>query len=323
MKAIVYTKYGTPEVLHVEEVEKPAPSSDEILIRVHAAEATKSDCELRRSSFAVQWFWLPLRIAMGILKPRNQILGGYFSGVVESVGDGVTKFRKGEKVFGSAGMRMGAYGEYLSLPASSTIVQQPSNLSFEEAAAVPLGGLNALHYMRLANIQSGERVLINGAGASIGCFAVRIAKSMGAVVTAVDSSIKEEMLRSIGADHFVDYAKEDFTTAGQNYDVIFDIVAGSSYTRCVGALNPNGRYLMANPRLSDMLRSVVSTWCTNKTVLFAFAGETEEELLALKKMIEDGEIAPTVDQVFSPEQASEAHRRVEAELRLGSVVISL
>jgi NADPH:quinone reductase-like Zn-dependent oxidoreductase len=235
---------------------------------------------------------LPVRATlrqMGV--PRSTFYGGY----QRYEEDRETKFRKGENVFGSAGMRMGAYGEYLSLPASSTIVQQPSNLSFEEAAAVPLGGLNALHYMRLANIPSGERVLINGAGASIGCFGVRIAKSMGAVVTAVDSSIKEEILRRIGADYFVDYAKEDFTSSGQNYGVIFDRVAGSSYTRCVGTLNPNGRYLMANPRLSDMFRSVLTTWFTNKTVLFAFAGENQEELLALKRMIEDGEIRPTVD----------------------------
>lgn len=322
MKAIVYTSYGSPDVLHVKEVEAPTPSSDEVLIRVRAAEATKSDCELRSFHFPVQWFWLPLRLAFGIRKPRNQVLGGYFAGVVEAVGDEVTRFQAGDAVFGTTGIRMGAYGEYLSLPASGTLVAKPNNMSFEEAAAVPLGGLNALHYLRRANIQSGEKVLVNGAGGSIGCFGVQIAKVMGAEVTAVDSAIKEEMLRRIGADHFVDYAKEDFTRSGQTYDVIFDMVARSSYSGCVGALRPNGRYLMANPRVSDMLRSVVSSWFTDKTVLFAFAGEKEEELLTLKRMIESGEIRSTVDKVFSPEQAPEAHRRVEAELRLGSVVIS-
>lgn len=271
----------------------------------------------------MKWFWLPLRIAIGIRKPRRHILGGYFSGIVESVGEAVTGFKEGDAVFGTTGLQMGAYGKYVSLPAGTTIVPKPTNMSFEEAAAVPLGGLNALHYLRRAKIQNGEKVLVNGAGGSIGSFGVQIAKAMGAEVTAVDSPIKEEMLRRIGADHFVDYTTEDFTKSGQSYDVIFDMVANSSYSGCVGALKANGRYLMANPRLSDMLRSVVTPWFTNKTVLFAFAGEKEEELLALKQMIESGEISSTVDRVFPPEEAAEAHRRVEAEQRLGSVVISL
>ena len=158
MKAIVYTKYGSPDVLQVKEVEKPTPKDDEVLIKIRAAEATKADCELRGFNFAVKWFWLPLRIAMGLTKPKRQILGGYFSGVVESVGNDVSRLKKGDKVFGSAQLRMGAYGEYLCLPASYTSVPMPVTMSFEEAAAVPLGGLNALHYLRKANIQSGEKV---------------------------------------------------------------------------------------------------------------------------------------------------------------------
>jgi NADPH:quinone reductase-like Zn-dependent oxidoreductase len=196
-------------------------------------------------------------------------------------------------------------------------------LSFAEAAGVPLGGLNALHFMHKANIKSGENILINGAGASIGTFAVQIAKTMGAEVTAVDSSIKEEMLRGIGADHFIDYSREDFTKGGQSYDVIFNMVANTSYSACVAALKPGGRYLMGNPRLSDMLRSVFTPLLTDKTVTFTFARETEEELLALKMMIETGEIKPIVDQVYPMEQAAEAHRRVEAEQRLGITVIAM
>ena len=323
MKAIVYDSYGSPDVLQIREVEAPSAASDEVLIRVHAAEVTKSDCELRSFRFPVKWFWLPLRIVMGIRKPKRAILGGYFAGVVESVGEGVTHFKKGESVFGSTGPRMGAYGTYLCLPEEATLAPRPSNMSFEEAAAVPLGGLNALHYLRRAKIQTGESVLVNGAGGSIGTFGVQIAKAMGAEVTAVDSGIKEDMLRSIGAAHFFDYTKEDFTKSGQRYDVIFDMVAQSSYSGCVGALQPKGRYLMANPRVVDMLRSVVTSRFTDKTVLFAFAGEKKEELLALKEMIERGEISSTVDKVFAPEEAPEAHRRVETERRLGSVVIAL
>ena len=323
MKAIVYTKYGPPDVLQLKEVENPTPKDNEVLIKVHAAEATKADCEMRSFNFAVKWFWLPLRIAMGLIKPKRQVLGGYFAGEVESVGKDVSKFKKGDQVFGSTRLRMGAYGEYVTLPASYTIVPKPYNMDFEEAAAVPLGGLNALHYLRKANIRNGEKVLVNGAGGSIGTFGVQIAKSMGAEVTAVDSTIKEEMLRRIGADHFFDYTKEDFTKNGQTYDVIFDMVARSSYSKCVKALNPKGRYLMANPRISDMLRSVLTSKFTDKTAIFVFAGEKEEELLALKEMIEEGKIKSTVDKVYPLEQAAEAHRRVETEQRLGTIVISV
>jgi NADPH:quinone reductase-like Zn-dependent oxidoreductase len=322
MKAIVYTRYGSPDVLQVKDVEKPKPKDDEVLIRVHAAEATKADCELRSFNFPVKWFSLPLRLVLGITKPRRQILGGYFSGEIESVGKNVSGLKKGDQVFGSAGLRMGAYGAFVCLPASYTIVPKPSNMSYEEAAAVPLGGLNALHFMRRAKIQDGESVLVNGAGGSIGTFAVQIAKAMGAEVTAVDSTIKEEMLRRIGADHFYDYTKEDFTRSGRTYDVIFDMVASSSYSGCVESLNPKGRYLMGNPRIFDMLKSFVTSTFTGRTVTFAFAGEKKEELLALKEMIEEGKIKSIVDKVYPVEQAAEAHRRVETEQRLGIVVLS-
>lgn len=323
MKAIVYTKYGAPDVLQVKEIEKPNPKDNEVLIQIHAAEATKADCELRSFNFPVKWFWLPLRIMMGITKPKRQVLGGYFAGEVESVGKDVSKFRKGDQVFGSAGLRMGAYGDFVCLPASYTIVPKPHNMSFEEAAAVPLGGLNALHFLRKAKIQDGDKVLVNGAGGSIGTFGVQIAKAMGAEVTAVDSTIKEEMLRRIGADHFFDYTTEDFTKSGETYDVIFDMVARSSYSACVKSLNPKGRYLMGNPRVSDMLRSVLTSTFTDKSAIFSFAGEKEEELLALKEMIETGKIKPIVDNIYSIDQAAEAHRRVETEQRLGIVVISV
>jgi NADPH:quinone reductase-like Zn-dependent oxidoreductase len=323
MRAVVYTEYGLPHVLLLKEVEKPAPADNEVLIRVHAAEATKSDCEMRLSKFAVKWFWLPLRLAMGVTKPRKQILGGYFAGEVEAVGKDVIKFKAGDQVFGSAALRLGAYGEYVSLPASSTLVPKPHNLNFDEAAAVPFGGLNALHFMRKANIRSGEKVLINGAGGSIGIYAVQIAKAMGAEVTAVDSTIKEEMLRRIGADHFFDYTRENFAKSGRSYDVIFNMVARSSFSECVNSLNPGGRYLMGNPRLSDMLRSVLTSRFSDKAAIFAFAGEKEEELLALRQMIGEGKIKAIVDKIYPMEQAAEAHRRVETEQRLGSVVISM
>lgn len=323
MKAIVYTRYGSPDVLEIDEVDKPTPEDDEILIKVGAAEATKADCELRSFNFAVQWFWLPLRIAMGVTRPKKPILGGYFAGVVEDTGKKVVKFKTGDRVFGTTGLRFGAYGEYVCLPADYTIAPMPVNASFEEAAAVPLGGLNALHFMRQAKIRSGDKVLVNGAGGSIGTFAVQIARDMGAEVTAVDSTIKEDMLRRIGAAHFFDYTREDFTESDQTYDVIFNMVAGFSYSKCVGLLNSNGRYLLGNPRLSDMLRSIFTSKFTDKDVIFTFAGEQEEELLALRDLMEAGKIEPVLDNVYSLEQAAEAHRRVETEQRVGIVVISM
>ncbi len=324
MRAIVYTQYGSPDVLQLRgDVERPTPAGDELLIRVRAAEVTKSDCEMRSFKFPVSWFWLPLRLAMGVRKPKRPILGGYFAGEVVETGAAVTRFQPGDRVYGAAQLRLGAYGEYISLPASYSIVLMPDNLSFEEAAAVPLGGLNALHFMREARIHDGDKVLINGAGGSIGTFGVQIAKAMGAEVTAVDSGIKEDMLRKIGADHFVDYTREDFTDRGDTYDVIFNMVATSPYSSCIRTLNPKGRYLTANPRLSVMLRCMITSSFSDRRAVFSFARETQEELLALKSMIEEGKITPAIDRVYPLEQAAEAHRRVETEQRLGIVVLAV
>jgi NADPH:quinone reductase-like Zn-dependent oxidoreductase len=323
MRAITYSHYGPPDVLELGEVPKPAPEDDEILIRVRAAEATKADCEMRSFKFAVQWFWLPLRLALGVRRPRKQILGAYFAGEIESCGQDVTEFSAGQEVFGAAGLRFGAYGEYVSLPADSTVIPKPENMTFEEAAAVPLGGLNALHFMRLARIQPGEKLLINGAGGSIGAHAIQIARSMGAEVTAVDHTIKEGMLRQLGVDHFIDYTQRRFTDGEEIYDVIFDMVAGSPYSACIKMLGSGGRYLSGNPRLSVMLQSVFTNWFSDKTATFAFAQEGRKELHDLKDMIEDGTIKSIVDKVLPMEQAAEAHRLVETEQRLGAIVIEI
>jgi len=323
MKAIVYNKYGPPNVLKINEIEKPKPNDDEVLIKVHSVEVTKADCEMRSFNFAVKWFWLPLRLAWGVFKPRKKVLGGYFSGEIKAIGENVTKFVIGDKVFGAAQLRLGAYAEYLCLPASYTIAIKPNNVSYEEAAVVPLGGLNALHFMRRAKINSGDKVLINGAGGSIGVFAVQIAKNMGAEVTAVDSSLKEQMLRELGVDYFIDYADKNMITAGKTYDVIFNMVAMSRYLDFIRMLKSNGRYLMGNPKFLDMLRSVVTTKLTDKTVLFAFAGEKQEELIALKDMIEARAITVVLDKVYPLKQVVEAHQRVETEQRIGMVALSL
>lgn len=323
MQAITYSTYGPPEVLSLAELPRPEPGQGEVLIRVRAAEATKSDCEMRSFRYAVKWFWLPLRIALGIRKPRRRILGGYFSGEIASLGEGVTDFEPGDRVFGTTRLRLGAYAEYVVLPASYAIAAKPANMNFVEAAAVPLGGLNALHFMRLAEIRSGETVLINGAGGSIGAHAVQIAKSMGACVTAVDRGFKEAAVRRFGADEFIDYEKEPLTARGAGYDVIFDMVPTSSYTACIRMLNRGGRYLTGNPRLSVMLRCLITTRFSDRTASFAFAGETKADLADLRTMIEQGKIGSIVDQVFPMSRASEAHHRVETERRLGACVIEM
>lgn len=302
---------------------KPEPAAAELLIRVRAAEATKADVEMRRFRFAVKWFWIPMRLAMGIRRPRRKVLGVYFSGVIESVGDEVREFSPGDEVFGCTRLRAGAYAEFIALPARYTIVPKPQNMNFAEAAAVPLGGLNALHFLRLAQVQPEERVLINGAGGAIGAYAVQIAKAMGAVVTAVDAGHKEAGLRRLGADHFVDYTRTDFTTSGETYDVIFDMVPDSSFAGCMGALTPTGRYLCGNPRLSDMVRCALTNRFSHRKAWFTFAGETREELRSLKEMIEAGRIGAIVDTVYPMTKAAEAHRRVESEQRVGAIVISM
>lgn len=323
MKAVIYTRYGPPEVLHLEEVDIPAVKDNEALIRVRAAEATKADCELRSFRFAVNWFWLPLRLAMGIRKPRNRILGGYFAGEIADTGKDVSGFVKGDPVFGCSGLRFGAYGEYVALPADTTLATKPTNMTFEEAAAVPLGGLNALHFLRLANIRPGEKALINGAGGSIGAHGVQIAKAFGAEVTAVDASHKEAFVRRLGADHFIDYQREDFSQNAGHYDVIFDMVPTSSYGACMRALAADGRYMTGNPRLSVMLRILLTNWFTRKRASFAFAKETIEELETLRDMIEAGQIGPIIDRVLPMEQASEAHHLVETEQRIGAIVLAM
>ncbi len=323
MKAITYSKYGSPDVLQLTEVDVPNISNQEILIRVRAVEVTKSDIEMRAFKFAVKWFWLPLRFAFGVLRPRRKILGGYFSGQVTAIGTDVDNFSVGDEIYGCAKLRLGAYGQYMALPADYALVEKPQTMSFEAAAAVPLGGLNALHFMKLAKIKVGEKILINGAGGSIGAHSIQIAKNMGAEVTAVDSRIKESFLRRLGADHFIDYTQTNFTATDHRYDVIFDMVPSSSYSQCLNSLNPNGRYVLGNPKLSSMLRSIITKGFSDKAVRFAFAGETKEELLELTEMVDSGKLDSIVDRVLPMEKIVEAHTLVETEQRLGAIVISM
>ncbi len=323
MKAITYAQYGGPDVLRVSEVDKPVPGDSDLLIRVHAAEATKADCEMRSFKFPVKWFWLPLRLAIGVRRPRRQMLGVYFAGEVDAVGPAVSRFVPGAKVYGAVGLKAGAYGEYVTVKETGVVSEKPSNMTFAEAAAVPLGGMNALHFMSKADISPGEDVLIIGAGGSIGAHAVQIARSMGANVSAVDHHRKEAFVRGLGAGSFVDYTSSNVTASGDTWDVIFDMVPRTSYSKLLSMLRPGGRYVNGNPTLPVLLRSVGTNRFSEHKVIVALAEEAAPLLGSLREMVEAGKIRSIVDRVYPMDEAAEAHRRVETEERLGAVVIDI
>ncbi len=322
MKAIVWTKYGSPDGLQFKEVAKPVPKPNEVLIRTHAATATAGDCEVRSLKFAF-WFTIPLRIMFGLTKPKEQILGQELAGEVEAIGQNVTRFKVGDPVFGSPGLHFGAYAEYVCLAETTAIIIKPSNMSYEEAAAMPIGGLEALYFMRQGNIQPGNKVLISGAGGSIGTIAVQLAKEYGAEVTAVDSAGKLDMLRSIGADHVMDYTREDFTRNGETYDVIYDVVGKSSFSGSVQSLKPNGRFLLGNAGLFRIIQGRWVSMSSGKKVVTGTANHNIEDLVFLKKLIEAGKIKAVIDRRYPLEQTAEAHRYVETDQKKGNVIITI
>lgn len=322
MKAIVWTKYGPPDGLQLHDVEKPTPKDNEVLIRVYATTVLAGDSELRRFKFPF-FYWLPLRILLGLRKPtRVTILGQELAGEVEVVGKQVTRFKKGDPVLAATMLRLGAYAEYECLP-ETYLVLKPANLTYEEAATLPTGGIYGLHLLRLAKVQSGQRLLINGAGGSIGTYSVQIAKAIGAEVTGVDSTQKLDMLRSIGADHVIDFTQEDFTKRGETYDAIIDVVGKSPFSGSVRSLKPNGRYVLGNPGLIAMIRGGWTSLTTDKQVIFESASHSAEEYIFLSKLIEAGKIKPVIDRRYPLEQAAEAHRYVETGQKKGNVVITV
>lgn len=322
MKAIVCSQYGSPDRLQLQEVSRPVPGDKEVLIKIHAATVTAGDCEIRRFHIPVL-FWLPLRIILGITKPRRGIFGQEVAGRVESVGKGITKFNVGDTVFGPTTMWLGAHAQYICLPEGYLTGFETDKMTFAEAATIPTGGINGLHFIRKANIQRGEKVLINGAGGSIGTYALQFAKASGADITCVDSGIKSLMLRSLGAADVIDYTKDDFTENGKRYDVIIDVVGKSSFSKCIKSLNPHGRYILGNPNVLGMIRGLWTSMVSDKTIVFQMAEYKKENFLFISDLIATGKIKPVIDKRYPLDRVAEAHRYVEAGLKSGNVVIDV
>jgi NADPH:quinone reductase-like Zn-dependent oxidoreductase len=328
MKAIVWTKYGPPDVLELREVEKPTPKDDEVLIKIHATTVTAGDCEMRSLRFPI-YFGLVIRLWRGLLRPRGTaVLGTELAGEIEAVGRDVKRFKEGDQVFGSAGLNLGANAEYICLPEEpgemeGGVVIKPANMTYAEAATVPFGGRDALHFLRKGNIQPGQRVLINGAGGSIGVFAVQLAKHFGAEVAAVDSAPKLDVLRSLGADDVIDYTREEFTERGEVYDVIFDVVGTVSFSRSARAITPDGTYLLANPMRSQMISGLWTRMTGSRRVIMETASSTIGDLVYLRGLIEAGALRTVIDRSYPLEQIVDAHRYVERGGKLGNVVITV
>jgi NADPH:quinone reductase-like Zn-dependent oxidoreductase len=309
MKAIVYSNFGQPEVLQLQEVARPTPKDHEVLIRIHATTASGTNLQLRRSK-----------------TPRFIIPGQDLAGEIEAVGSKVTRFRKGDQVIAWSGLRLGTYAEYTCLPEKATMFIKPPCMTYEEAATVPVAGLDSTYLLRKANIQRGEKVLINGAGGNMGTYAIQIAKRFGAEVTGVDSADKLDMLRSLGADRVIDYAQEDFTQSGETYDVIFDVIGNHSHASIMNCLNLHGRYLTAVPQLSQIIQGQWNAWRSGKKVIFWMprtVTRQAEDFAFLKDLIEAGKVKAIIDKCFSLEQAVEAYRYVEKGNKKGHVVITV
>jgi NADPH:quinone reductase-like Zn-dependent oxidoreductase len=330
VKAIAYTEYGPPEVLHIKEIEKPVPKENEILIKIYAASVNVGDIWARNfKAITPRKFtmplplWLPSRMFFGFSKPRVHILGSEFAGEVEMVGSAVKRFKQGDAVFGYRGQNMGAYTEYLSIPENDLVAIKPDNISFKEAAAVSYGALTAMALLKKANIRAGQKVLINGASGGIGSGAVQLAKQYGAEVTGVCGTPRLEFVKSLGADTAIDYTKEDFTTNGETYDLIFDILGKTSFNKCKNSLSQKGIYLRASFKTKHLLQMLWTSFTGGKKIICALSTENLQDMLSIKELIEAGKMKTIIDRSFPMEQAAEAHRYVESGEKKGSIVITM
>lgn len=323
MKAIVCTKYGSPDVLQLQEMEKPVPKDNEVLIKIHATTVTAADGMMRKG---VPFYG---RFFLGLTKPKKPIPGTGLAGEIEAAGKDVKLFKEGDQVFGETGVGFGTNAEYVCMPEDGVLATKPANITYEEAAPVCDGPLTALNFLRdVSHVQGGQRVLINGASGSVGTSAVQLAKFLGAEVTGVCSTTNVEMVKSLGADKVIDYTKDDFTKNGETYDVIFDTVGKSSFSRCKDALTPNGVYLSPVLGLPLLLQMLWTSKIGSKKAKFSATGlrpvsELRMLLKELRELIEAGKIKSVIDRRYPLEQTAEAHRYVEKGHKKGNVVIMI
>jgi NADPH:quinone reductase-like Zn-dependent oxidoreductase len=322
IRAIVCTKYGPPEVLQLQEVEKPIPKANEVLIRNFATTVTLYDC-WSRSGTAPPGFGLLMRLVAGIRKPKQPIFGTELAGEIEAVGSAVTKFKLGDQVWAYLGMNQGAYVEYICLPEDGVLTIKPTNMSYEEAAAVQQGALTALYFLRAGNIQNRQKILIFGASGGVGTFAVQLAKYFGAEVTGICSTPKLDFVKSLGADKVIDYTKEDFTKNGEMYDIILDTIGKTNVGRCKKLIKKDGFYLFTTFGLPKLLRIIWLQMVNRKKAFYGTLEERAEDLIFLKELFEAGKIKSVIDRLYSMKQAAEAHRYVETGQKKGQVVITM
>ena len=319
MKAIICTKYGAPDVLELKEVEKPAPRDNEVLIKIHATTVNRTDCATRKAKpfFA--------RLITGLIRPKKTILGTEFAGEIEAVGKDVTSFKVGDKVFGFSGNDFGAHAEYMTMPEDGFLTTMPENMTYEEAAPSTEGAYYAHSFIRIANIQSGQRILINGATGAIGSAAVQLIKYFGAEVTAVCNTKNVALMKSLGADKVLDYTKEDFTKEDQRYDAVFDAVGKSSFGRCKPLLKPGGIYVSSE--LGYMAQNIILALVTpiigNKKVMFPIPKHSDENIVLFKELIEAGKYKGVIDRCYPLEEIVEAYKYVETGQKTGNVVITV
>ncbi|MGB7217450.1 MAG: NAD(P)-dependent alcohol dehydrogenase [Vicinamibacterales bacterium] len=332
MKAAVLTEFGPPEVLHVRDVAAPiATGAHDILIRVHATSVNFGDLLVRNFAavsprdFHMPWFfWLVGKLAFGFRKPRIHILGSEFAGTVEAVGERVTRFKKGDAVFGYRGPRMGAYAEYLCMPADGVVTTKPANMTYEQAAGCPYGALMALGLLTKIHLQPGRHVLVVGASGGIGPAIVQLAKNhFGATVTGVCGTARLAYVRSLGVDSVIDYRQEDFVDRPDTYDVIIDILGKSSFARCRPILNRHGRIVFVSFKMKQILQMLWTSGIGDKKVICALVTERQDDLVSIRTLVETGKLRSIVDRSFPLEEAAEAHRYAESGAKQSSVIISL
>ena len=330
MKAIVYTEYGPPDVLQLKEVEKPTPKDDEVLIQIHATSVNFGDIAARNfGNISHREFFMPLpfyligRLQFGFSKPKNSILGNELAGEVEAVGKDVTSFKPGDQVFGYPSQGMRSYAEYRCMPEDGSVGLKPVNMTYEEAAVVPYGALMALDLLRKVNIQSGQKVLINGASGGIGSGILQLAKHFGAEVTGVCGTPRLGFVESLGADKVIDYTKEDFTQNGETYDLIIDVLGKSSFSQCKDSLKEAGKYVMTSFKMRDFVDMLRTSFGGGKKAICAVLVAKPEDLVLTKELVEAGQLKAIIDKSFPLEQTADAHRYLESGQRTGNVVVTM